>query len=924
MSDGLSTERLTEIIKTGSPDECIAYLARQPQKIRRRMADTAVALFMEWNKQYFDFTTDKKRPTDLQFDAARVAVLATASLSEVKSCGWNICPPENLMIETFMQFRPEWLGAWIGFMLNDRPFSFRRLHTLWEKGLCEKPHSEAYFLAMIVAPRHSHWPDSAESAHPPARERGKTLANRLRGRSDLYPDLWRFFEIEGHGEFSLAAYDKYNHPDGKWASALCELSRAGLMDRGRLLDASLEALSRDFAQFRAGWYSRFFETMAPSTEERIERKDRFLQLLGSAIPPTVSFALKSLKKIDKSCPIDSAQLLDTIPPVLQARQKGTVVAGLRLVEAAVKREPDTRAQAVPVILEALIHEAADTQTKVLDLLEKLGIADHAEMLDALKVYIDDIAPSLRSRVTALCGVQATQAPARPLAASRLPSILHPIDSFDEFIAEFLRILEDTSDPLRVERLIDGLACHGADMPSDFDKAVGPLARRATQILKSASDTTLRYALAHLARSYADRTPPQLPDRMLFGSMVSLGWAHLGADLGDQNFVTIFIKRSIDILRQSQKGLRLPLICSPTNDGGFVAPQAVVERVSAYIEAKASPSPYDLGIALMRLAPDGREAAVNSLTPDCEFTRALHFALGGPLTLGRLSIGKTKWLWVAAATARLPRTDEPRISSIAGLKAPDVGLNAHYEISIGKRVYDAYAFSEINVGTSPPITKPLPDTYLSGLFHLTTAGKFSGSICGHNADDIRWASFVWPLNLEPFFSQGVDVFDSEQKLSNSPYAAFIEPMLLPHVTLGPVGTLLLSRVIAGVDPAVRSLAEEALIAGIAENRIDNDLFAKMTLDLITKAELPAARWTRAFGAVAKISSRHATYVCDLITKMMRFDPTKPPRDIGGLVELLFELHVETGKQLTDADARACLRSAPSGGKFGKFSKRLLSD
>ena len=78
------------------------------------------------------------------------------------------------------------------------------------------------------------------------------------------------------------------------AHAMRELATRGEIDRNRLLDASLEALARDFSQYRAGWFSRFHEYMEPNFEERAARTEHYLGLLASPIPPTVAFAVKAL------------------------------------------------------------------------------------------------------------------------------------------------------------------------------------------------------------------------------------------------------------------------------------------------------------------------------------------------------------------------------------------------------------------------------------------------------------------------------------------------------------------------------------------------------------------------------------------------------------------------------------------------------
>ncbi len=123
----------------------------------------------------------------------------------------------------------------------------------------------------------------------------------LRRNPDLLvEDVWRIFEVEGGGENSLAAYDKYSSEENRWRAALVELGNDGSLDRERLLDASLDALQRGFAQFRAQWFSAFHEAMRPTPAERTARASTYLSLAASPIGPTASMALKALAQIQKA------------------------------------------------------------------------------------------------------------------------------------------------------------------------------------------------------------------------------------------------------------------------------------------------------------------------------------------------------------------------------------------------------------------------------------------------------------------------------------------------------------------------------------------------------------------------------------------------------------------------------------------------
>src|SRR5262249_28739655 len=137
----------------------------------------------------------------------------------------------------------------------------------------------------------------------------------------LEREVWRLFEVEGNGEFSLAARDKYSRNEATWEAGLVALAAEESLPRARLLDASLDALQRDFAQFRAGWFSRFHEALEPTIEERSERRERYLDLVSSKIPPTMSFALSALSKLDRVNRLPSAAIIERIGPALAARAK---------------------------------------------------------------------------------------------------------------------------------------------------------------------------------------------------------------------------------------------------------------------------------------------------------------------------------------------------------------------------------------------------------------------------------------------------------------------------------------------------------------------------------------------------------------------------------------------------------------------------
>lgn len=919
MSARKDDDELVRLIRKKSQEKCLAFFAEKEPKERRQFAKLALQTMKEIDKEWLASYSSQqkplfKKPLQDQLENAKVCVLATATPGELKKLGWRAIPKDGFVVEVIRNLQPDWVNQWVQDLSENEPRTYHSIRLLYDAGLCEKPTGEGYILGMIEGlPGWRIAPSALWDKETP-------LAERIRRTPDISDeDVWRLFEVEGGGDLSLSSFDKYvgGKKTGGWTGALVELSEDGTLSRDRLLDESLNALGRDFAQFRAGWFSRFHDALAPTLEERVVRRDQYLRLLGSSIPPTVSFALKAVLQLDKANELPPDEVMQCIEPVLHARAKGTVTSGLRLIANAVRRNPEISRDACKLAATALIHETADVQKKALDLIDSLGGANDPDVLSVLADYADGVAPSLMARLSDMLG----DAKDKPTIEESDGEIvgeaivdIDPIGSFEELIAEFLRVLEDASEPLAVERLLEGLARIGAQPSQDFDKFVGPLRKRSAAIIKRLPDDQLQYQIARLAYAFASSEKLSSEDTFRYPNADIAPYSQY-RERERRSFEDTFLSRNIELLEQVRTGHRLPLLSAPTDSRGFIAAEALLNRYSAYKSKRVAPGPTDTALALMRLSPDNREEMLKALDPADEYERAFAFALGA-----EMSSGKTKWLWVAAAAARIPYADDEKIAKKYGFGYPDAGINARYSIAFEKTKY----FTRLLMRVEPKIKGRVPPTFLTTMFHLTSAGDNSyGTVCGYHVNMIRWCSTIWPLNLEPFCSQGVLVFDHSQRLANSPYAGFLEPMLRSHTAIGQSGSVLVALGLASSDPAVKSVALDAAITSIEEERLDLEALRRAFVALIPSGHAPVGRWTKSLTELSRISTKHATVVRDILEGSLRHDPTRPPRDIGGLIELLFELSVSLDSPLSDAKAIDYLRAVKGGGKLKRFADELIA-
>ena len=305
-----------------------------------------------------------------------------------------------------------------------------------------------------------------------------------------------------------------------------------------LLDASLDALAHDFAQFRAGWFSRFHDLLEPTSDEQWARRERYLALLGSSVPTTVSWALRIVDKIDKHEPLPAGGLIESLKPAVEARAKGTVAAALKLLLRIRKRDPDSRSAAALAATTALAHESSEVQSAAIDLLEQFGDLTDEALWRSVARYGSAVSPSVRPRLEKLITGREAGVVVRPekaadlskakanlamriaavpqelaelagvpgawasledgrlgLAAlsfdgTEIPRLdpmkaVRPIADIDELIDVSAAVIEGRGEIDEIERVLDGISRLCDRRPADFAKRTGPLVKRALDIERRA-------------------------------------------------------------------------------------------------------------------------------------------------------------------------------------------------------------------------------------------------------------------------------------------------------------------------------------------------------------------------------------------------------------------------------------------------------
>ena len=895
---------LESALHAGDADATLALLhAATPAE---RAAQRAVVVRMmklahtaRWSK---DTSEWGGKSTDGQLRALEIATVLCGTAADVAE-SWV---DDAVLVSLCTEFRPRSLDGLADALLKRSPEKIRTVQRLIIAGLAERPDSDDYTLGLIALPHVT-------------RDAGK-LAEMFAADPGLRAVLPRVFDIEGTGDVSLSSSDKYSHASLAWGPILLALIDDGLATRAQMLDRTLDALERDWPQYRAGWFSRFHTELAPSDAELLARLPRYLTLCASRIAPTVTLALAVLKQLDAAAPIAGDALIEALRPALASTVKAQVEAALKLVDRVVARDLQLAGQAADVAAMGLLHEAAPVQTAVLARLARWGVDD------ALRARLDGLASGLaatnRAALQALVAnvndaatgskapsmptqISTGRGPVDPIADDRR---IAPIADPHELVECIAHVFEHPDDVEGFERAIAGLVVVAPVV--DARPLFAPVLKRAARM-----ERLLPRELARLLR-------------LVVAGEIDAG--HVGVDrTGHPSpLQRLLVDRIDDLARMSLHGRRLEPLATPTHRGGYIAAERLAQRWQAHVDAGAPPSEAEQVRAVLRLAPAREVPASVRALADTPFARALRYALRDDI-----APGVERALFAAAARIRHPGADDLVLEARHPGLGPDGALAARFAWRVRTDSHEAqgkiYTHHHFELETEPRATRPadyLPAVLRHCMDDVEHRYLRWASFAGDDAGAIRYLATLLPSDLQAFFAEGARMMGGnidwwEAQWQNR---AYLEPLLDPATPMEPMACLLLALALAGKEPGQTAVAVDALVHAYAQGRFKSSRGLGDTLRaLLATPLLKATRLHKSLQAALRADPRIADFVFELLCAALQARPEDPPRDMAALLGLLLELKV-AGEHILPPAARDALGAMKLGGNGGALQRQLLRD
>ncbi len=222
----------------------------------------------------------------------------------------------------------------------------------------------------------------------------------------------------------------------------------------------------------------------------------------------------------------------------------------------------------------------------------------------------------------------------------------PIQSLDELFDAVEHAIEMVEQGNELERVMDAISRMCNQRPDDFERCAKPLIKRIEKIQSTWGNPT-RGLLSPLC----DRgIVPLLMAWLAGSSKVSEFWSgivHYG-----NTWRMGLVSRLTALAKRVERGIAAPVLATPTHRAGWIDPMVWAKRWQCLESLNLEPPKVDLIQSLLRLAPEGREAALEQAkslkTP---YREAVVWALGG--TANFSTAKKIPDVWLAAGRCRDP-------------------------------------------------------------------------------------------------------------------------------------------------------------------------------------------------------------------------------------------------------------------------------
>lgn len=893
---------------------------------------------------------------------ATLALVAVAPISALKSDTVWFRSIEDQVFQIVQDRKPDWLGEWIEHLIAAEwpRVSFPFVVKLLENDLIPKPEIDNYISS------YANWLMRTTNGRNDKR-RVPPISQQLKSSPLLMEDVYRVFAVESNAFNTNGWLRKGAELDYEtWTEALLKMVEDGTLDRKRVLEESLAALTADLKSNQLSGITKFHKQLRASPAELKANEENYRELFASPVGPVARFGLDQLAVLYKAKNLDLGLFLNDLPTLFSLPVKSHPVAAIKLLGRMAKSDPKSIEDILGALLPALNHENVDVQTIAIEMFELHSEKLSPQLREDIASNSQFISPHLTSRLSSLSGKDNAEAEAfvedlndslevlkntsdsdrvswgldllsekpftyRPITSDIMQlRVLHtvapiePIQTQDELLSAIATYIEMPLDKTEAERIADGIARIPRIEDADFQARIIPLMHR----LGMSEDA--EYEVAPGGRQFANLVKTYLSLKFKSNIVDSASDWYSESQRRKLREVAPMQTHFRFLTSLIAKGSTPGRLCAPTHENGWICPLTWVDRLSV-VQNRHDIDDIDLSYSLLRLAPDNRlEAAAKTLMLSGRFRDLAAFVLGADET-PNISRSLKIEVWMSAARARNPLKDWSEAFAHLNLSSNVVGSISPR--SLGWKTENAKIYED-RIVFENTILEPPKKRLFKRVVSVNEKRLPTGMLGQHpirkryhyedvTAEERQWRATLFPLYPAMSYRSAIRGMISRiDTKSNSfePVHGAMNALFQKNRPWSEMAYLVLCLALFGRDADAQRLSIDALVEGIDSGQLDPERFVSILERLSRTDWVKLNRPGPAMLQVAQVSPLHAYIIADVLSKWLPKLETKR-RALGDLLDVSLQSMALANSGVRPV-FRVYLESFNGSSKAAKVAKSIL--
>jgi len=779
----------------------------------------------------------------------------------------------------------------------------------------------------------------------------------LKREITLKEHIWYLFEQESsivyYNDRAKEAYKKGITPrDESFSAAFYRFSLDGHLDRNQLLKTTLSAFQRSFKKDMIGWFAALFEELQPTTEEILSLQEDMMQVFTSSYTKPVNVMLQQLKKVVAQEGFRYQEFTERATTLFFSSPKNSLLTIHSLFEQIATRHPEMKETCCITLCQLFLKKDESLQKKAAHFILKYGDASSSVLQEALQSYQPEMFQKVKESLAAFIKQSAEEAgiieeslppeemPSEAIRICREDNRIALPGNKEDFLFQLSRLF-DMSENWEIDTTIASIIAFHPQLNADDFSRMEPVFQRAFNIVANGWEiyedliatflleyerlwTHTNNSITGFLKNVFARLKEKDETRGVYDERSFRRLADWQPAYSDATCFTPIRQLWLEAIRKIKERDTLPLLSTPTHNPAYIQATELVKRLAAYQKAGATPSTWDLQLAIARCAPEDKAEAV-SLAQRLLKDEYLHLCL---FLLDENTMPKPPYInqptWVVAGLVKDPDTEIEAFRSFSCNTLPHHYLAGIHEWKEPKPKKDPYPTNALLLDVEFYKWKKYLEHNSRQLWQEYLIINSRYNIGDSNYMERLFCCF--PNRPEPLVTQIVTCymdFGTPQENSKRCITCALHMLLSFHCPLREMSLLLLGGSLLFADKTVRSYAAELWIEGITAGRIDNQRLGEILARILCMDIAPLKRFTtQIYESMYKRSAFHNQRLEDLLATLLGRLPEKPVTGLKQLLELYLELLNINRSKVTDKDFLQRLQAWTKNSNLKKVATSII--